>query len=335
MNPLRILPLTGLLFLLNVESVLTSCSPQSTDDKPAEAFVKSDDPDGLEFWTADTVFNTNPRLVRLFDQLYRYTRADFPDADIQKDIRWMDAFRDSLCVYYKNQHSSNTLSNFVMADSVLSEARHLWALDNDQSTMGSIVNNDVERTRLVFEQFNSFSKLQSLCETPEQKQLLLEEFDAWIKLEQQFSGIFADCVDLEYWGASIGGPIRTAGVLRIWQSHIDLYDLEYKTINPGSDDVWIDNGTFVTPAKSFMLDCIQSAIEEYYCSDCEDNSEEYENMYRGVKAKFSELPQYIDTWVDKRYPWGEEMSSDWSKPEYQRHTAEVLIKLANTISTIR
>lgn len=295
--------------------------------------TKPDDAEGLEFWTADTVLYSNTELVHLMDTLYRYTRADFPADNIDNDIKWMDKYRQQLCDYYKRVHPGNNISSFSMADSVLREARELWALDADESTMGMIVNNSVEETRLIFEQFNAYSKLLSVCKNESQRKLLKDEFEAWIKMEQIFSAFYSDCVDLEFWGGSISGPIRTAGILSIWQSHIDLYQKEYTIL--ATDDGWKDSGTFVIPARKLLLECCNEAIINYYCSECEDKNDSYEECYEETNQTINQLPRYIDDWINKRKPWEEEMCTDWLRPAYSRNTAEVLIKMANIISSVR
>ncbi len=315
--------------------ISVSCSQNKSEQISVANIVKSSDPDGLEFWTDDTVFYANPELVRLMDVVYRYTRSDsFPSSNIEDDILWMDNFRDSLCVYYKKNHNVDGLSTYAMADSIIEDARKLWSLDTDGSTIGMIVNNSVEWTRLIFEHFNEFSKLNGICETEQQRKMLLQEFESWIKLEQIFSGFYADCVDLEFWGGSIAGPIRTAGVLSLSQCHLDLYGKEYSILTDTGDE-WTDTGTFLLPARQMLIDCCKQAIEEYYYEDCEDNDTDYNKLYDRAKLSVSELPKYIDQWIEKRKPWEDEVCTDWLRPAYSRNTAEVLIKMASLISSVR
>ena len=322
------------LILLICIILTVSCSQNKPEQTSVVNIVKSSDTDGLEFWTDDTVFYTNPTLVRIMDVVYRYTRSDnFPSSNIIDDIRWMDNFRDSLCVYYKKTYSIDSISTFAMVDSVISEARKLWSLDTDESTMGMIVNNSVERTRLIFEHFNEFSKLNSICKTEKQRTMLLDEFDAWIKLEQIFSGIYADCVDLEFWGGSIAGPIRTSGYLALCQCHIDLYKKEYNLLIDNEDE-WTDTGTFLPQARQLLIECCKQAIKEYYYKE-DECDERYEDTYKDVKHSVSKLPQYIDQWINKRKPWEEEMCTDWLRPAYSRNTAEVLIRMSSLICSVR
>ena len=311
-----------------------SCSLNKSKQASAMNIVRSSDTESLEFWTSDTVFYTNPKLVRVMDAVYRYTRSNsFPSSNIKDDIRWMDNFRDSLCIYYKETHSIDSISTFAMADSVISEARKLWSLETDESTMDMIVNNGIERTRLIFEQFNEFSKLYSICKTEQQRTMLLDEFNAWIKLEQIFSGIYSDCVALEFWEGTFSGPVQTSGILGLWNCHIDLYKKEFYLLTDGNG--WADTGTFLLPARQLLIECCNQAVKEYYHWENGYYSAAYEEVYKKTKQAVSELPKYIDQWINKRKPWEEEMCTDWLRPVYPRNTATVLILMSRLISSVR
>lgn len=312
--------------------ILCSCDPKINSKD--QVFKKTDNSESLEFWTSDTILNTNYKLVQLMDTLYQFVRSDsFPSRSLKREIMWMENYRLQLCAYFDAKHSQcSNASLFEKADSVISEARALWRIDTDYSTMGMIIKNNVERTRLIFEQFNEYGRLQSVCETETQKNMLYTEFVEWIKLEQLFSMIFANCVDLHFWGGSIAEPVRTSGYLSIWQSHVDLYQKEY-IILASYNGGWTDTGTFLTPARDLFMSCCEHALTEYYYP--EETDERYKELYRETQKLMQNLPQYIDSWINARKPWEEEMSTDFLHQTYSRNTSGVLIKLANIISSVQ
>ncbi len=246
---------------------------------------------------------------------------------------WMENYRYQLCSYFDAKHSqSSNTSLFAKADSVISEARALWSIDTNYSTMGMIIKNDVERTRLIFEQFNEYGKLQSICKTENQKKLLYTEFVEWVKLEQQFLMIFANCVNLHFWGGSIAGPVRTGGYLSIWQCHVDLYQKE-NVMEDRYDGGWENIGTFLDPARELLMNCCKQALTEYYTP--EENDNEYIKIYEETKYLMQTLPQNVDAWIKARELWEDEMSTDFLRQTYSRNTSEVLIKMANIISSVQ
>ena len=245
----------------------------------------------------------------------------------------MQNYRNRLCNYYRETRPlEDSIQEFAMADSVIAEANNLFSLDKDESTMGMLISNDVKRTRLLFEHYNEYEKLLNKCENETQKQILFKEFSEWLKLESLFSEYFANCVSLHFWGGSIQGPIRTGGRCSISDTHIDLYRKEIDILSHNFDS-WEDNGTFLKPARNLLIACCEQAVDEYYYA--EETDFEYKKLYKENKELLKKLSQQIDAWCKVRQPWEEEMCTDWLRPEYPRHTAEVLIKLAHIISSVQ
>lgn len=345
----------NLLFIFIIILTIGSCSHNSNSNPNCEdvkLVVKSNDPQCLEYWTADTVFCTNPFLVRLMDTLYQFVRSDsFPSEDIRNDIEWMNRYRRQLANYYCRNYETTAkfnqdedvdmdaviavydLTEYDMADSVIEEARKLWLLDDDDSTMGMIIHNDTERTRLIFEQFNEFSRLYDKCEKQEQREMLVDEFAAWLDLGELMSHIFANFTDMHFYGGSIRGPITSAGMLDIWRAHIDLYRKEYSLLF--KDEPYNDTGTLVKPARRLLLDCCIEAFSDYENSCLKDEYEDYQETVNDTKKLLRRLPSTIDKWIDARKPWEEEMCTDWLRPTYPRSTSEVLIKFAHLLCSVQ
>lgn len=311
-----------------------SCAQNSNKDGHFQEITKSDDPKSLEYWTSGIILKTNYPLVQLMDTLYQYVRSDsFPSESLKNEIKWMENYKLQLISYYDSSHSMNdSISSFAKADSVISEADSLWNISRDDTTMGMIIYNDIERTRLIFEQFNEYERLLSICNSADQKDLLYKELVKWFKLEHLFSKIYANCVDLYYWGGTIAGPMRTSGYLSIWQSHIDLYQNEYAILSY-YDDIWNDTGTFLKPARELLISCCKQALTEYYYPDEDD--ELYKDLYRETQGLMQDLPMRIDSWIEARKPWEDEMTTDFLQQSFSRNTSGVLIKLANIISSVQ
>lgn len=311
----------------------TTDDTEMGDSIMEDSFMEDDSSKSLEFWTADTIIKINPRLVRLMDSLYQYTRHELPLNDVRNNRKWMQGFRNQLCNYYRETRYPDSISDFAMADSIIAEAYSLWNFDKDESTMGMIISNDIERTRLIFEQFNEYEKLNSICESEEQREILLSEFTEWLDVENLFYTIFANCVDSYFWGGSISGIIKTSAALRILNVHIDLYKKEYAIIS-NSVNQCEDNGTFLRPAQNLLISCCKQALDEWY-NPVNANSLRYCQLYTETKSLLNELDMHVDAWCKSRQMWENVVCTDWLKPEYARHTSEVLIKLANIISSVQ
>lgn len=298
---------------------------------------KSHDHEGLEFWTPDVVFDANPRLVRLMDALYRYTRSDgFDKADLTDNVAWMDDFTNQLCdyYYYTRSDKKNAPTEFVMADSVIAEARRLYALSDDESTMGVVVNNNVEWCYLTFEQYNEYSRLLRICKNTKQIELLSSEFQAWIQLMDVFTDLYCDCVDLCYWGGSICSVMASYGGIEILKSHLELYRSEYSLLNDTESASPVLRGAFLKHARTLLFECCKQALTEYY-QEGEDYGDLYEQTLKSAKKAVSKLSKAVDNWIAAREQWGDEVCTDSLHPTYPLNTAGVLISLANIISSIK
>ena len=340
-----------LLFIFLIIITIASCSRNYNSDE-VKLIVRSDDPQSLEFWTDDTIFCTNPFLVRLMDTLYQYVRSDsFPAKDIRNDIEWMNRYRGQLAnYYYRTYEKSSTfnqnedidmgpditvyeLTEYDMADSVISEARKLWELGDDYYTMGMMIHIDTEITRLIFEQFNEFSRLYDRCDKQEQCDMLVNEFAAWFELEKLMLSIYTNFTNMHFYGGTITGLIISSGILDIWSAHIDLYRREYSLLY--KDEPYKDTGTLVEPARRLLLDCCTTAFSDYENCYMKDEYEDYQEKVNETKELLLRLPSTVDKWIDARKPWEEEMCTDWLRPTYPRNTSEVLIKYAHLVCSVQ
>lgn len=322
----------GIIFASVFIFILCSCDTKIKSND--QVFKKSDNPNSLEYWTADTILKTNYQLVQLMDTLYQYVMSDtFPSEPLKMDITWMGNYRLQLCSYFDSKHSHDgNINEFSKADSVISEARALWDIVHDPTTWSTIPENEAEQTRLIFEQFNEYDRLQSVCKTEDQRHKLYTELVEWVKLEQLFSQIYANYVDLHYWGGAISPSVKSSGFTPILQSHIDLYRNEYIILS-SYEGGWSDTGTFIAPARELFISCCEHALLEYY--NPEENDKRYKELYEETQNLMLKLPPYVDAWIKARKPWEDEMSIDFLRPTYSRNTSVVLIKMANIISSVQ
>lgn len=314
----------------------------SETDKNEHRVEKSQDPNSLEFWTSDKVFYANPYLVRTLNHMYGYKiNAEYNETSFIDNIYRMNGFRNQLCDYYRETRpdAKSDLTEYAMADSVIAEARRLYALSDDESTMGVVVDTGVEGCFLMFEQYNEYSKLMSICKAQKQKDIITAEFQAWMQLANLFTELYCDCVDLNFWGGSICGPILGYGVNEIWKAHLELYRSEYSLLNDTESASPVLHGTFVEPARKLLIECCKRALKEYnnyeYYKDDSNYKEPYKKTLKSAKSLLPKLDKAVDNWIAARKQWGDESARDWDRPTYQQNTAAVLISLACLISSIK
>ena len=298
--------------------------------------VDSVDMNRFKSYIADTIIETNLRLVALMDTLHEHVHTDsFPSLSPEDEMEWMNKYRNQLCNYYDTYHlGADTLSAYAKADTVIEEARRLWNLDTDGSTMGLIIHNGVEYTRLMFQHYNEYAQLLDLCKTTEEKDLLKKEFKAWDDLASLIITIYDDCTTLAYWGGSIIGVIISEGKLQILKSHITLYRKEKAILQ--DNDSKKDKGIFVKCAQDLLIDCCQQTPEEYiYEVDEYDGKERYQEWINKTRKDIEALPPILDKWVNARKSWSDKMDTSWSGKRFNNNTSGVLVELASIISSIQ
>lgn len=317
-----------------------ACGSNTTTDNRTNFEITEDaalsdsilnDPNGLPFWTADTIKHINMPMVLLMDSLYRFVESDeFRSNNLNSNIRWMSNYRKQLCACYnRNKMGSDTISPYAKANYIMESANRLWELDENYSTMGMIVSNNTKITRTVFTHFNEFLNLLASCDSKEKQRALKSEFEAWCNMEREISKIKANLINLMYCGGSAAGPARTAAYLKILDAHVQLYKKESNWIN--KDGYFETRGVYPQIAKELLIKCCQNTYAENYSKDYALNNAPYKKIATDTKQSISELSPIIDKWLDARLYWDNLNSSDWSEHLYNLNTGEVLLNLSNII----
>lgn len=291
------------------------------------------DVESLEFWTADTILKANRELVALISPLYQYVHTDsLSSLTFEKNLKWMNEYRKRLCKYYNaNKLGTNTISQYAKADTVIEASRKLWELDSDDSTMGMNVNNRVEYTRLVFQQFNEYAQLLDICKTKQQRKLLKDEIMAWYELEELLSKAYTDCTYLKYWGGSCASSASSAGMLKILESHITLYRRD-KSILKNNLKTWNNQGIYLECVKELPVNCFLIKLKESIYE--EENGNDYAELLKTTKKDISELSSRINKWITAHQVWIKETDEYNSEDISEKYLGNILIELSYIISSI-
>lgn len=328
-----------LLFLLILIGI--ACSKQSNqhsiDQTLDKQLLADTDPEGLPCWAADTIKKTNPELVLLMDTLYRYVRNEnYPAKNLSEKREWMMNYRNKLGGYYGRNHlGPDTASLFDKANSVILAADSLWAIDNDYSTMGMIVNGGSEYTRREFQVFNEFEQLVSLSNSPDHIKALEEEFSAGLALQKQIEDIVVQINNIFNYDGSIIGVNNSSAYLSILNAHINLYKQDYEILTY-SPYMSLKYGVIPEGGKQLLQYSVNDIIKvsdrylkEYEGSEKEALKSYYENLVEANK----DLQKIIDRWiVARKKVIG--FATDYQSRERNLNTGELLVRLSSIISSI-
>lgn len=331
-------PLLLLLLLLIVIGCSKQSNQSSEDQRLVNQLMEDTDAEGLLFWTSDTIQKTNPELVLLMNTLYRYVRSeDFPSINLSEKREWMANYRNKLGEYYDRNHlGPDTVSLFDKANAVILAADSLWALDDNDSTMGMVVNGGTEYARRQFQELNYFEMLVSMSESREKTKAMEEEFLAWQSLQKMVMEMAFNFSSLFYYGGSIRGVINGNSSLNILNAHINLYKKDYGILTY-SLDTSIDYGVFPEGGRDLLLFCVKDVtkVSYSYIGGYEEKAQEsLKSDYEALLTDYKNLPGVVDNWIQAR----NEVSSfatDYQSRELNLNTGELLVKLSNAISSIQ
>ena len=322
--------------------IVIGCSKQSNhyseDQTLVNRLMADSDSEGLPFWTADTIKQTNPELVLIMDTLYRYVRSDnYPSIDLADRRSWMDNYRKQMVAYYDRNHlGPDTISLFDKANAVILAADTLWAIDEDYSTMGMIINEGSEYTRKEFQEFNEFERLISLSNSPEFSQNLEEEFMAWQAVQKRIEVIVVQLNNIFNYDGSIIGVNNSSAYLSILNAHINLYKQDYEILTY-SPSMSLKYGVIPEGGKQLLQYSVDDLIKvsDRYLKEYEGNVKESLRSYfdKLVEANKS-LPEIIDGWiVARKKVIG--FATDYQGRQMNLNTGEMLVRFSSIISSIQ
>jgi len=291
----------------------------------------------LVFWTSDTAFSTNANLLLLLDTLYQHVRMeDFP-SEVKMEEKWMADYRSRLVAYYDSSYGNDTLSIFIKADSVLNEGVKLLELGSSWTTMEMIVNNSEQYTLDRCREYGLLTQLVNCCETNEVKELVYKEWALYEQMLMEIGFIAAYMVNLNYWGGSITGPLRTAAYLQLSQSRRDMYQTLLNIVN---SDGWDNTGVYPENAKRLLFDCCDTAIERIekdaadLCAEFEgkERSEEFDETIRNTKSTMQELKPIVDEWIILLDKLDDALTHDGNRHGVERAASYMLMKWASIVT---
>lgn len=318
------------------------CSKQSNQSSAEQSLVNQlmadNDPEGLPFWTADTIKKTNPELVLLMDTLYRYVRSGaYPSINLSEKREWMRNYQKQLGAYYDKKHlGPDTISLFDKANAVILAADTLWAIDDDYSTMGMVINGGSEYTRKEFQEFNEFERLISLSNSSEFSQNLEEEFIAWEALQKQIEDIVVQLNNIFNYDGSVIEVNNSSAYLSILNAHINLYKQDYEILTY-SPNMSLKYGVIPEGGKQLLQYCVNDLIKvsDRYLKEYEGSEKESgKSYYERIVTANKKLPEIIDGWMNVRKKVIG-FATDYQGRQMNLNTGEMLVRFSSIISSIQ
>ena len=283
----------------------------------------------------DTILNTNPELVMLFDTLYQYAGNN----SVPTSTVWLQRYREKLCTYYDKHHlGSDTISFYAKADTVINAIERLYGMNDDWSTMGMVVNNSTMLTLYKYREFNLLSQIEEYCTDSVKSELLNQEKALFNEMRKKMDVVAVNIVSLNYWGGSIVGPLATSMSNSIINARIDMCKTILCILNL---EEWEGKGIYPDIAKKMLLDSCVKAIDvavKGYKESLEEIGKEVElGFYENAKeaeAALKDISPLLDKWLVVWDKLDEALTHDSSRHAMERAAAHMLYEWASLVASI-
>lgn len=291
----------------------------------------------LVFWAPDTAFTINADLLLLLDTLYQHVRMEEFPSEVKMEEKWMGDYRSRLVAYYDSSYGKNSLSIFEKADSVLNEGARLLELGSSWTTMEMIINNSAQYTLDRCREYGLLTQLVNSCETNEAKELVYKEWALYEQMLMEIGLIVANMVNLNYWGGSITGPLRTAAYLQLSQSRRDMYQTLLNIVN---SDEWDNTGVYPENAKRLLFDCCDTSINRieidaadlYAEFEDKERREGFEEAIKETKSATQDLKPIVDEWIALLDKLDDALTHDGNRHHVERVASYMLIMWASIVT---
>ena len=283
------------------EEETASQEAEETIDSAAVAASKETS-ERLAFWFPrhDSL---NHELVLLAEHLWKLDSAA-ANGDINERNKWFRECETALIHGFDSIHPHSTVPNYLKADSMLSEIEAFFEEDADYSTMGMIVNFDLQNSFLIYRMTDETFQIL------EYEPLFRREIEAWDHLHKAMNDFCLGIVNLDWFGGSGVGPASLATRNMIIQSRID----DMKNIHRVYADDYPMSATNIkhtidvrlVKSKSEFVKAVEkvasavSNVEESKDYLPEDRLQDYKALYDKVQGAKSPLLQALNDWEKLR-----------------------------------
>ena len=294
-----------------------------------------DNSDRLAFWFPHHD-SLNHGLVLVAEELWRLDSAAANSNTIGR-IVWYEQCEKALSHCFDSIHPSSNLSEIQKADSMLTEIAAFFEQDADYSTMGMIVNFDLQNYFLIYRISAEASSIQKYEPT------FVDELNAWDVFQKAMNDFCLGVVNWDWFGGSGAGPASLAERNEIMQCRLnDLkrihkqYRREFSMRLYDREDIEKDIDRHIVHAKEDFRKAIEKVdnsitkeddVKEYLA---EERLAAYDALYDKIHASRKPLEKALDKWLKVRNTYPKDMSNVQraAKNKFKENTAIMVDSLA-------
>ena len=281
----------------------------------------------------------NHGLVLVAEELWRLDSVAANSNTIGR-MMWYEKCEKALSHCFDSIHPGSNLSVMQKADSMLTEIAAFFEQDADYSTMGMIVNFDLQCSFLVYRMAAQGNQIIKYEPT------FVKELNAWDGLQKAMNDFCLSVVNWDWFGGSGAGPASLAERLSILQCRVDdlkrihkQYRREFPMRLLAEKDIEKAIGLQLKEAKYDFVKSVEKTagsikkdpdVKEYLS---EDRLEAYNALYEKIQASQIPLVKALDNWlrVRNRFPVDESNIQRSARNKLKENTAVMIDSLSKCI----
>lgn len=316
----------------------TSQEVEKTGKADSTANAREDDSDRLAFWFPHHD-SLNHGFILVAEQLWRLDSAAAKSNTIGR-VMWYEKCEKVLSHCFDSIHPGSNLSEIQKADSMLTEIAAFFEQDADYTTMGMIVNIDLQNDFIIYRMAAVGSQILKYEPT------FSEEHKAWDGLQKAMFAFCLSVVNWDWFGGSGVGPASLAEQNTILQCRLDdlkrvhkQYRRDYDMRILSRDDIEKAIDEDYKKAKSGFRAIVEKVansitkdenVKEYLS---EDRLTAYNELFNKIQASEKPLIKAFDDWlkVRNRFPKDEGSVQRAARNKHKENTTLLIESLSKCI----
>lgn len=298
-----------------------------------------DESDRLAFWFQHHD-SLNHGLVSVAEELWKLDSAAAHSSTIGRAM-WYEKCQKRLVTCFDSIHPGSNLSEIQKADSMLTEIAAFFEEDADYTTMGMIVNIDLQNDFITYRMAAEGSQILQY------EQTFTEELNAWDGLQEALFAFCLSVVNWDWFGGSGAGPASLAEQNTILQCRLDdlkrvhkQYSKEFPVRLYKRDDIEKDIDAHLFKAKAEFEKTVDKVVSSIVKDDdvkdylAKEQLDAYNNLYDKIHTSQKPLIKALDDWlkVRNRFPKHGSNVQKAMKNKYKENTAIMIDSLAKCIA---
>ena len=319
------------------EPVSQEAEKEETIDSAAVAASKESS-ERLAYWFPHHD-SLNQGLVLVAEELWRLDSAAANSNTIGRFV-WHERCEKVLSHCFDSIHPGSNLSKMQKADSMLTEIAAFFEQDADYSTMGMIVNIDLQNDFLIYRMAAEASCIQKY------EPSFVDELNAWDSFQQAMNDFCLGVVNWDWFGGSGAGPASLAERNAILECRLgDLkrihkqYRREFAMRIYDREDIGKEIDRHLIQAKADFRKAVDKVGNSITKDDdakeylSEERLDAYNALFDKIQASRKPLVKALEEWLKVRNTFPKDQSNVQraAKNKFKENTAIMIDSIAKSI----